>query len=238
MPFLTGLRLSFGRLLVLGGLAACTALAALSAPPEALALEPCGKPGYSYAGFQSAVRGHGVRATLTALAVPSVSDGHVAAWVGVGGAGLGPHGSDQWLQVGLAAFNGTGSRLYYEVTTGGAAPRYTEVVSTIAPGQRSRVAVLEMSQRPNWWRVWLSGKPVSKPIHMPGSSGRFNPIATAETWDGGVRGCNRFAYRFGNLRVASSRGGSWKPFVRAQRFLDRGYRVTTVADSSFVATVV
>ena len=238
MLLVTGYRSSMLRLLVGAGTVACAALAALSSPPEASALEPCGKAGYSYAGFRSANAGHGVRATLVPIAQPSVSDGHVAAWVGVGGAGEGPHGSDQWLQVGLAAFNGSGSRLYYEVTTGGAPPRYNEVVSEIAPGQRSRVAVLEMSKRPNWWRVWLNGKAVSRPIHMPGSSGRFHPIATAETWDGGVRGCNRFSYRFGNLRVASSRGGCWKPFVRAQRFLDRGYRVTTVADTSFVADVV
>ena len=112
--------------------------------------------------------------------------------VGVGGAGEGPNGTDQWLQIGLAAFNGTGSRLYYEVTTGGAPPRYHELVSDVAPSQPSRVAVLELSKRPNWWRVWLNGQPVSKPIHMPGSSGRFHPIATAETWDVGVGGCNRF----------------------------------------------
>src|SRR5688572_6562510 len=230
--------LSLRRVLVLAGTAALAALAALSSPPDAKALEPCGKAGYSYAGFRSADRGHGVRATLVALARPSVSDGHVAAWVGVGGAGQGPNGADQWLQIGLAAFNGTDSRLYYEVTTGGAPPRYHEVVSKIDPGQRSRVAVLEMSKRPNWWRVWLNGKPVSKPIHMRGSSGKFHPIATAETWDGGVRGCNRFRYHFGGLRVASARGGSWKPFVRAQQFLDNGYRVTSVADSAFVAAVV
>jgi hypothetical protein len=237
MHLITGYRPSVLRLLIIAGTTACAALAALSSPPEASALEPCGKAGYSYAGFRSASAGHGVRATLVALEQPNVSDGHVAAWVGVGGAGQGPNGSDQWLQVGLAAFNGSGSRLYYEVTTGGAPPRYNEVVSEVPAGQKSRVAVLEMSKRPNWWRVWLNGKAVSRPIHMPGSSGRFRPIATAETWDGGVRGCNRFSYRFGNLGVASSRGGCWKNFVRAQRFLDDGYRVTNVADTSFVAAV-
>jgi len=234
---LNGFRQSPSRAVLFVAGAACAALGVLSSPPEADALEPCGKAGYSYAGFRSADRGHGVSGTLVALARPSVSDGHVAAWIGVGGSGEGPNGTDQWLQIGLAAFNGTGSRLYYEVTTGGAPPRYHELVSEIAPGQRSRVAVLETKRR-NWWRVWLNGKPVSNPIHMPGSSGRFRPIATAETWDGGVRGCNRFRYHFGSLRVASSRGGGWKPFVRAQRFLDRGYRVTTVADTSFVAAVV
>jgi hypothetical protein len=215
---------------------ACALLAALASPPEAAALEPCGKAGYSYAGFQSANRGHGVKATLVALANPKVRNGHVAAWVGVGGAGLGPNGSDQWLQVGLNAFHGTGTNLYYEVTTGGAPPRYHELAAEVSPGQRQRVAVLELAKRPNWWRVWLNGKPVSKPIHLPGSSGRFEPIATAETWDGGTRVCNRFAYRFDELAVAAARGGAWQRFVRAHRFEDRGYRVTA-SRSSFVAAV-
>ena len=216
---------------------ACAGVAALAAPPEAAALEPCGKRGYSYAGFQSADRGHGVRATLVALAKPQVRNGHVAAWVGVGGVGQGPNGSDQWLQVGLSAFNGSGSNLYYEVTTGGAAPRYHELAANVAPGRRQRVAVLEVARRPDWWRVWLNGKPASKPIHLPGSSGRFEPIATAETWDGGTRVCNRFKYGFEGLAVAGAPGGSWKRFVQAHRFLDRGYRVTA-SRSSFVADVV
>jgi hypothetical protein len=215
---------------------ACAISAALASPPEAAALQPCGKAGYSYAGFQSANRGHGVRATLVALAKPEVRSGHVAAWVGVGGAGLGPNGSDQWLQVGLSAFPGTGSNLYYEVTTGGASARYHAIDAQVAPGQRNRVAVLELAKRPDWWRVWLNGKPASSPIHLPGSSGRFQPIATAETWDGGTRVCNLFSYRFDGLGVAAARGGNWQRFVQAHRFEDRGYRVTASA-SSFVARV-
>jgi hypothetical protein len=215
---------------------ACALAAALASPPEAAALEPCGKAGYSYAGFQSASRGHGVRATLVALAKPQVRNGHVAAWVGVGGAGLGPRGTDQWLQVGLSAFHGTGSNLYYEVTAGGRAPRYHELDASVAPGERIRVAVLETANRRGWWRIWVNGKPRSKPIHLPGSSGRFHPIATAETWDGGTRVCNRFHYRFDGLGVAGARGGSWHRFVQAHRFQDRGYRVLA-ARTSFVARV-
>lgn len=234
MPVRTAIGPWFTRLLGLACAVACAAAAALTSPPQASALEPCGKAGYSYAGFQSANRGHGVRATLTALAKPQVRNGHVAAWVGVGGAGLGPNGSDQWLQVGLSAFHGSGSNLYYEVTTGGNQPRYHELDARVAPGERQRVAVLELAKRPHWWRVWLNGKPASKPIHLPGSSGRFEPIATAETWDGGSRVCNGFAYSFGNLAVAAARGGSWTRFVQAHRFQDRGYRVTASA-SSFVS---
>ena len=114
-------------------------------PPDAAALEPCGnKAGYSYAGFQSANRGHGIRATLVSLGNPKVRNGHVAAWVGVGGSGLGPNGTNQWLQVGLNAFQGTGSNLYYEVTTGGAPPRYHEIAANVSPRLRHRVAVLEI----------------------------------------------------------------------------------------------
>ena len=225
---------SLTRLLGTACAVACAASAALASPPEAAALEPCGKAGYSYAGFQSANRGHGVKATLVALDKPDVRSGHVAAWVGVGGAGLGPNGSDQWLQVGLSAFHGTGSNLYYEVTTGGAPARYRAIDAQVSEGQRNRVAVLELANQPDWWRVWLNGKPVSAPIHLPGSSGRFQPIATAETWDGGTRVCNRFSYRFEGLGVAAARGGSWQRFVQAHRFEDRGYRVTASA-SSFVA---
>lgn len=213
---------------------ACGLVATLASPPDAAALAPCGKAGYSYGGFQSAERGHGVRATLVALGNPQVRNGHVAAWVGVGGAGLGPNGSDQWLQVGLSAFQGTDSNLYYEVTTGGAAPRYHALDARVSPGQRHRVAILELAARRDWWRVWLNGTPASKPIHLPGSSGRFQPIATAEAWDGGKRVCNRFTYGFDGLAVAAARGGSWQRFVQAHRFEDRGYRVTSSA-SSFVA---
>jgi hypothetical protein len=216
---------------------ACAFAAALASPPEAAALEPCGnEAGYAYAGFQSANRGHGVRATLVSLGSPKVRNGHVAAWVGVGGSGLGPNGTNQWLQVGLNAFHGTGSNLYYEVTTGGAPPRYHEIAANVSPRLRHRVAVLEIGNRPNWWRVWLNGKPASPPIHLAGSSGRFEPIATAETWNGGSRVCNGFAYRFEGLAVAAARGGSWERFVQAHRFEDRGYRVTSSA-SSFVAAV-
>ena len=42
-------------------------------------------------------------ATVTMTTGPRVAGGHVAAWVGVGGVGLGPNGTDQWLQVGFGS---------------------------------------------------------------------------------------------------------------------------------------
>src|SRR5215208_5460823 len=98
-------------------LAAGIASAYSSAPASAVA--SCGRAGYSYAGFQAVSPAHGVRADIVALGSPQVESGHVAAWVGVGGPGQGAGGSDAWIQVGLASFDGTESRLYFEVTRPG-----------------------------------------------------------------------------------------------------------------------
>ena len=48
-----------------------------------------GNGGYTYAGYQAADRGHGVRATITATRALEATSGHVAGWVGVGGPGQG-----------------------------------------------------------------------------------------------------------------------------------------------------
>jgi hypothetical protein len=185
-----------------------------------------GSPGYGYAGFQSQRRGHGVRASLTALAGNGVSAGHVAAWVGVGGPNQGPNGVDEWLQVGLASFPGQPRNVYYELMRPGGQPDFTLVEANVPRGAQRRVAVLEMSRRPQWWRVWVDGRPASKPIHLPGSSGAWQPIATAEAWDGGARVCNRFAFRFERVEVAGGRGGSWTRFLGGYRFQDSGYRLS------------
>lgn len=192
--------------------------------------------GYTYAGRLSATRAHGVRATLTALAKPQVAAGHVAAWVGVGGVGEGPNGTNAWIQIGLSAFPGSESRLYYEVARPGAAPTYFELDSQIRTGERFRVAVLEMAGRPHHWRVWVNGKPVSAPVELSGSSGKWRPIATAESWAGTGSACNRFSYRFEGVRVAAANGGSWRSFVGGHTFLDSGYRLVDRGSTTFVAT--
>ena len=118
-------------------------LAAALFAPAALA---CPK-GYSYAGLYSPTRAPGIAATISLLDTPSAFGGtsHVAGWVGVGGPGLGPNGSDEWLQVGVATFgDSSDGRLYYELARPGSAPRYTELASGIRPGQKLRVALLEL----------------------------------------------------------------------------------------------
>lgn len=205
-----------------------------SAPTAPAAPRSCAD-GYTYAGRLSATRAHGVRATLTALAQPEVAAGHVAAWVGVGGVGEGPNGSDAWIQVGLSAFPGSESKLYYEVTRPGAPPTYQELDASVRTGERLRVTVLEMGRRPNHWRVWLNGQPVSEPVHLPKSSGRWRPIATAESWAGTGSACNSFNYRFEGVRVSAAAGGSWRTFVGGYTFLDRGYRVIDRGRATFLA---
>jgi hypothetical protein len=201
----------------------------------AAASAACGLSGYSYAGFEHARTARGIRASLVAIARPDVESGHVAAWVGVGGPGLGAGGSDAWIQVGLDAFRGTGSKLYFEVNQPSAGLRYTELADGIAEGARYQVAVLEIAGRAGWWRVWVNGDPASAPLYLPGSSGRWRPVATAETWDGGRPACNRFAYRFEDLAVATRPGGSWTHFVAGGRFEDPGYRLLLQAANTFVA---
>ena len=184
-----------------------------------------GTTGYGYAGFQANRRSHGVRAALTGLAENAVTQGHVAEWVGVGGRGQGPNGTDMWLQVGLSSFAGAPGNLYYEVTRPGAHPVYNLIESNVPRGELRRVAVLEMNRRRGWWRVWVNGSPVSEPVHLPGSSKRWQPIATAETWDGGTGGCNSFSYRFEGVQIAAGLGGSWRRFDHGFRFQDAGYRL-------------
>jgi len=218
--------------------AAVMAVSAASTSPAAARQQAaCGKAGYSYAGFASAVRAHGIRATVTALSEPFVSSGHVAAWVGVGGPGEGPNGTDAWLQVGVSAVHGVAdTALYYEATRPGRSPRYTPL-GDVRPGEAHEIAVLEVADAPGTWRIWVDGEARSAPIAIAGSSGRWRPIATAETWDGGRRVCNRFDFAFGRVQLAASPGGSWRGFVDGQRFEDPGYRVVARSASSFRAAV-
>jgi hypothetical protein len=188
--------------------AAAVSLAALGGAARASA---CGSGGYSYAGVGAAAPGFGISATVTSVEAFAVLHGHVAAWVGVGGPGEGPHGTNEWLQVGLSGYPGvTGSDLYYEVALPSHDPTYHQVAGNVPGGKSFQVSVLEMRGRPDWWRVWLNRRAVSIPIHLPQSHDRWMPIATAESWDGGTGGaCNTFLYRFSGVRIAHAPGGGW-----------------------------
>ena len=188
--------------------------------------------GYTYAGHQAVGTGHGVRATITQVRAPEVTAGHVAGWVGVGGPGQGPNGTDEWLQVGLATEADGTPFLYAEITRPGDKPVFQMLEQDVPVRASRRVAVLEMAGRPDWWRIWVDGDPVTNPIFLRGSSLRFAPIATAESWDGGQAACNEFSFRFERVSVSHGLGGSWHPFQPGYRFLDRGYAVRTLARTS------
>ena len=150
-------------------------------------------------------------ASLSMLRPPEVAGGHVAAWVGVGGPGLGPNGTDEWLQVGLASFGGSPeTSLYYELALPGQQPRYVELASGIQPGQEMRVGLLELPFAPNTWIV-VSPAGLAGPFYLPRSHGAWAPIATAESWSPGASPCNRYSYRFGGVQLAparAARGGA------------------------------
>lgn len=205
------------RIALLAGALALTVLA-----PSALA---CPK-GYSYAGLYSRSKASGIAATISALEGPAVfgSTGHVAGWVGVGGPGLGPGGTDEWLQVGLATFGDSSqSRLYYELALPGRSPEYVELASGIRAGRRLRVSVLELPFARDFWIV-VSSAGIAGPFYLPHSHLRWEPVATAESYAETTR-CNRYAYRFGGLQLARPDGG-WDAMRGAWTLEDPGSRLT------------
>jgi hypothetical protein len=208
---------------------------ALATAVLAAAAAACPK-GYSYAGLYSDSKASGIAATITMLDEPAVagSSSHVAGWVGVGGPGLGPNGEDEWLQVGLATFGDSrDGRLYYELTRPGLPPRYTELASGIRPGQKLRVAVLELPFARDSWLV-ISPAGIAGPFHLPRSHRAWRPIATAESYAETTR-CNRYAYRFGGLALARA-DGSWHTMRHASTLQDRGWRLRRHGTSAFSAT--
>jgi hypothetical protein len=213
----------------LAGALAAACLAAAPSPAAAV----CGWPGYSYAGLESANPVLGVAATISSLRAARVESGHVAAWVGVGGEGAGPGGSDEWIQVGLTATPGSAQVLYYEIKRPGEPLRYVPLAH-VQPGEPRRVAVLAVRSRPDHWRVWVGERPVGPPVFLPGSRA-WTAVATAESWDGGSPACNRYAFRFDRVAVATEAGGSWQTLRRGYVVQDRGYRVVRRSTASFLA---
>jgi hypothetical protein len=185
--------------------------------------------GYSYAGHQSTYRGHGVRATIQLTRAPQIEAGHVAGWVGVGGPGQGANGGDAWIQAGIAAMPGMEPMLYAEIAREGQDPEFVLLAENVQVGRMHKIAVLEMSGRDGSWRVWLDGEPATDPVRLRGSSGRWAPIATAESWNGRSAACNSFGFRFERVSVSYGGGGSWRPFVSAHRFLDEGNALRDLA---------
>lgn len=188
-----------------------------------------GAAGYAYAGHQASTVAHGIRATITLDTTPDVQAGHVAGWVGVGGPRQGANGETAWLQAGIASFADAPAMLYAEITRAGQAPELVPLADGVRAGESHRVAVLELPARPSWWRVWVDGRPATPPVLLRGSTGRWKPIATAESWNGGRAICNAFAFRFDGVRVATAVGGAWTPFTPGYTFEDPGFSISRLS---------
>lgn len=202
--------------------------------PSALA---CGAGAYTYAGVfgGSTVSGIGARITPETSGF-DVLAGHVAGWVGLGGPGQGPNGTDEWIQAGLSSFpQWLGNDIYYEVALPNAVPVYHRVTASIPSGVALRVAVLEMFKRPGWWRVWVNGSPASPPIHLPASHARWRPIATAESWDGGTSLCNDFLYQFEAVSIARTPGGHWSKLLSPGRIENVNTQLAAQTHGGFYA---
>jgi hypothetical protein len=176
----------------------------------------------------------GISAAITPLVPPTVLAGHVGAWVGVGGPGLGPNGTDEWLQVGLSAFPGDWwSSAYLEVVRPGHPRRYVEIGDLVYTGEQHGFAVDEV--RPGWWVARLDGAALGKPVFLRGSDDAWSAIVTGESWTGGARGvCNQYAYRFGDIAVADAHPRRWSRALQIEVFHDAGYALQR-AGGSFTA---
>jgi hypothetical protein len=192
---------------------------------SAASTAPCSSE-YAYAGAESARPAAGIAATLALVSAPKVKAGHVAAWVGVGGPGMGPHGADEWLQAGIAEVAGEAPVLYYEVTRPGDSGAHFVTLGPVAVGERHRIAVVEQDAARESWRVSIDGVRIAGSFVLPGSDGAFAPIATAENWDGGVAGtCNGYDFSFAKLAL-KSRAGVWQPFDLTRILRDPAYELT------------
>jgi len=197
----------------------------------------CGQGTYAYAGLGGREAASGVSATIVPTAAPIVRAGHVDGWVGVGGPGMGPNGSDEWIQVGLTSVpNESQSSIYYEIVRPGHADVMRELRSVVQVDEVHRFAVRELAARPNWWRVWLDGKPASAPVYLPASHARWTAQAVGESWAGMSSGlCNAYAYGFSNVTFASARDGVWNAFRRFQPFQSANYLLVRRSPTSFLA---
>jgi hypothetical protein len=192
--------------------------------------------GYAYAGLQVAKVRSGIRATVSTVKAPGVEAGQVAGWMGVGGPGLGPNGSDVWLQMGYVAFRTGQAQIYYETAFPGSPPAYHTVKATLSPNERHLVSILEVGSRHGSWRAWLDNKAVSPPIPLPRSHGRFIPQAIGETWNAGTSLCNRYGYGFDDVRVSAAPGGSWTSAGKAgYRWQDAQNQLDKISSDSFHA---
>ena len=62
----------------------------------------------------------------------------------------------------------------------------------------------------------------------------WEPVATAESWNGGVGACNRLQFRFEQVGWARKAGGWWQQLKGGYGFADPGYQVVRRSAASFL----
>jgi len=212
---------------------ACVAGGAWAAVPSGARGETsCAAHGYTYTGLAQIAAAHGVTATVTAVSAPRVAGGHVAAWVGVGGRGLGPAGTNAWLQAGLATYRRGGSRLYYELMLP-EGRRYVELARNVPSGTRFTVSVLEVA--PGTWHVVVDGRAVSAAFALPVSSSGLPAIVTAESWATSTQACNQYAFGFAGAQFIGA-DGLWHAFSKPQIIVSSSTQITRRSKTGFLAT--
>ena len=216
--------------LTAAAVAALAAACALTASASS-ATKGCATVGYSYAGIQTSTPRRGISARVTVTRISAVTSGHIAGWVGVGGAGQGVNGADEWIQIGISSVPGGATEVYVEVAQPGQRPTYT-VVSAIAAGQTRTLAVYEVA--PTIWVATVDGAPVVQPVMLPGSHGTWKGMAMAESYDGGATQCNSYGIQFDDIRV-SDFTGIWFPTQHPTPFTSGGHSLTATAPSSYAA---
>jgi len=209
---------------------AAAACAFTASPARAAAI--CGNGTYAYAGFDGRSASDGVSATISQSGALDVRDGHVAGWIGV----VDENTGNSWLQVGLSALpDATTSGIYYEVAAPGNGAVYHQLQAGVTPGVAHRFAVLELKNRPNWWRVWVDGRPVTAPLHLRNSHDRWIPQVLGESWTGTSTGlCNRYAYAFADVSLLTADRRPAGASVTAVQNLS--YAIVHLSQTSFVAT--
>jgi hypothetical protein len=226
------------RLSILVAAATLATACAFATPGRAATVAAtCGEGAYAYAGIGGSELVSGVSAAIAPLAAPTVRAGHVDGWVGVGGPGEGPKGADEWIQVGLTSVpHASLNSIYYEIVRPGHRDVTHFLRQDVRIGDRHLFSVRELAAKPNWWRVWLDGRPASAPVLLPASHARWTAQAIGESWAGTTSGpCNTYAYSFADVAVASVHGAVWSPFRHVERFQDANYQLVRHSASSFLA---
>jgi hypothetical protein len=212
--------------LTTAAIAALAAACAFATTAHAAPRGACAQTGYSYAGAQTLVAARGLSARVTATRTAVVTSGHVAAWIGVSG-------QAGWLQIGISSVPGGTTELYYEASQPGSDPVYTSL-GAIGTGETHQISVVETGT-PDVWVVNLDGQTVSGQILLRGSHDSWRPMATSESYDGGMTACNAYGFRFGNLQTASA-AGVWQPLKSLRTFADAGHALRATAFGGLAIT--